>query len=135
MAEIKEYIAKEEEGGSICISEEVIASIAAVAALEIDGVASLGGSNVDISELLGKKSSTKGVKIQLEGDAAEIAVSIAIKKGYIIPTVAKAVQKNVISAVESMTGLKASAVNVKVTGVVFEKEPKKKKTEATEPQQ
>lgn len=135
MAEIKEYIAKADEGGSISISEEVIASIAAVAALEIDGVASLGSSSVDISELLGKKSSAKGVKIQLEGDATEIAISIAIKKGHIIPTVAKAVQKNVITAVESMTGLKASAVNVKVTGVVFEKETKKKKTEAAEAQQ
>ncbi len=133
MAEIKEYIAKNEEGGSIYISEEVIASIAAVAASEIDGVASLGGTNVDISELLGKKTPTKGVKILLDGDAAEITVSIAVKKGFIIPTVAKAVQENVVSAVESMTGLKTSAINVKVVGVVFEKEPKKKKTEESAP--
>ncbi len=131
MAEIKEYIAKNDEGGSIFISEEVIASIASVAASEIDGVATIGSSNVDISELLGKKTLTKGVKIVLDGDVAEITVSIAVKKGFIIPTVAKAVQENVVSAVESMAGLKTTSVNVKVVGVVFEKETKKKKSEET----
>ena len=44
MAEIKEYVAKTDENGSVTISEEVIASIASIAALEIDGVAALGTS-------------------------------------------------------------------------------------------
>lgn len=125
MAEIKEYIAKSDESGSVVISEEVIASIAAIAASEIDGVAGLGTTNV--ADLLGKKSSAKGVKILIGEDTAEIAVTISVKKGYIIPTVAKSVQGNIISAVESMTGIKVSAVNVKVGGVAFEKETKKKK--------
>ncbi len=129
MAEVKEYIAQTSEGGSVCISEEVIASIVAIAASEIDGVAALGSSNVDISDFLGKKSQTKGVKIQLAEDSAEVSVSVSVKQGRIIPTVAKAVQENVISAVESMTGLKVSAVNVKISGVAFEKETKKKKAE------
>lgn len=125
MAEIKEYIAKSDDSGSVVISEEVIASIAAIATSEIDGVAGLGTTNV--TDLIAKKSSTKGMKILIGEDTAEIAVTISVKKGYIIPTVAKAVQGNIISAVESMTGIKVSAVNVKVGGVAFEKETKKKK--------
>lgn len=124
MAEVKEYIAKSDERGSIVISEEVIASIAAIAATEIDGVSGLGTANV--ADFLGMKAPAKGVKITIEEDSAEIAISLAVKKGYVIPTVAKAVQENVISAVESMTGIKVNAVNIKINGVTFEKEAKKK---------
>ncbi len=131
MAELKEYVAKTDDTGSISISEEVIASIAAIAASEIDGVAALGVSGMDISELLGMKSPTKGVKIFMGEDTTDISVSVAVKKGAVIPSVAKSIQKSVASAVESMTGLKVGAVNVKVSGVVFEKDAKKKKAEKT----
>lgn len=124
MAEIKEYIAKSDESGSIVISEEVIASIASIAATEIDGVAGLGTSSV--ADFLGMKTPSKGVKITIGEDDTEILINLSVKKGYIIPTVAKAVQENVISAVESMTGMKVKSVNIKINDVVFEKEPKKK---------
>ena len=126
MAEIKEYVAKTDENGSVTISEEVIASIASIAAMEIDGVASLGSAGV--ADFLGKKASSKGVKITIGEESAEIAVTITVKKGFVIPTVAKAVQDNVVSAVESMAGLSVSAVNVTVGNVAFEKEAKKKKS-------
>lgn len=129
MADIKEYVAKADESGSVTISEEVIASIAAIAATEIDGVAYLGTANV--TDFLAKKSASKGVKIALEEGTAEISITITVKKGFVIPTVAKTVQSNAASAVESMTGLSVSAVNVKVAGVAFEKEGKKKKEEAS----
>lgn len=125
MAEMKEYIAKTDENGSVTISEEVIASIAAIAATEIDGVAGLGTTNV--ADFLGKKTPAKGVKILIGEDSAEISITISVKKGYVIPSVAKSVQSSVISAVESMAGLSVSAVNVKVGGVAFDKEVKKKK--------
>lgn len=129
MAEVKEYIAKSDDSGSVSISEEVIASIAAIAASEIDGVAALGLPGMDISEFLGMKSPTKGVKIQIGEESTDISISLIVKKGAIIPSVAKSVQKSVASAVESMAGLKVGTVNVKVCGVVFEKDTKKKKTE------
>ena len=125
MAEIKEYVAKTDENGSVTISEEVIASIASIAAMEIDGVAALGTSMV--ADFLGKKANSKGVKIAIGEDSAEITLTVTVKKGFVIPTVAKSVQANVITAVESMTGLSVSAVNVKVGNVAFEKESKKKK--------
>ena len=65
------------------------------------------------------------MKIALGEGEAEINITLSIKKGFVIPTVAKAVQENVISSVESMTGIKITAVNVKIGGVSFEKEKKK----------
>ena len=123
MAEIKEYTTKADESGKVIISEEVIASIAGIAASEIDGVASLGTANV--ADFLGKKANAKGVKVVINDGSVEIFTTITVKKGVVIPTVAKAVQANIISSVESMTGIKVAAANVKVGGVFFEKEAKK----------
>ncbi len=123
MAEMKEYTAKADDNGKVIISEEVIASIAALAAGEIDGVANLGTANV--ADFLGKKSSAKGVRVLINDDSVEIFATITVKKGVVIPSVAKAVQANIISSVESMTGIRVVAANVKVGGVSFEKEKKK----------
>ncbi len=124
MAEAKEYLAKSDETGSVAISDDVIAAIAGVAAAEVEGIASLG--SVNVVDFIGKKNAGKGVKIAIADDAVEISVSLSVKKGNVIPAVAKAVQENVASAVESMTGIEPSAVNVKVIDVAFDKEPKKK---------
>lgn len=124
MAEAKEYLAKNDENGSVAISDDVIAAIAGVAAAEVEGIASLG--SVNVVDFIGKKNAGKGVKITMADDAVEITVSLAVKKGNVIPAVAKAVQEKIAVAVESMTGIEPSAVNVKVIDVAFDKEPKKK---------
>ena len=129
MAENKEYIAKADTDGNITISEEVVASIAGIAAMEIDGIASLGVTNV--TDFLSKKSPSKGVKITFGEDSVAVNLTVTVKKGAVIPTVASAVQTNIINSIESMTGIKVEYVNVKVAGVMFEKE-KKKATEKTE---
>lgn len=125
MAELKEYTARVDDTGKITISEDVIASIAAIAAGEIDGVASLGTALV--TDFLAKKPASKGVKVAIAEESVELFVTITVKKGVVIPTVAKAVQEATISAVESMTGIRVEAVNVKVAGVSFEKEKEKEK--------
>ncbi len=61
MAENKEYFSKEVENGSIQISEEVVASVAAMAVLEVEGVCGLASNlGYDIAEMLGKKTLAKG---------------------------------------------------------------------------
>ena len=124
MADLKEYIAKKDDCGTITISDEVMASIAGVAATEIDGVSSLG--TVSVTDILGIKSPSKGVKIAIGEDFVEINVVVIIKKDYVIPDVATKVQDNVKTAVEDMAGVKVKSVNVKVSGIAFEKEAKKK---------
>ena len=123
MAESKEYLKHEKEIGNVNISEDVIASIAAVSATEVDGVTGL-TSGINFSEIFGgKKATSKGVKVQLLGEnQVSVDLFLSIRYGEVIPTIAAQIQDNVASAVESMTGLTVSAVNVHVAGVSFEKE-------------
>ena len=69
MAENKEYFSKEVENGSIQISEEVVASVAAMAVLEVEGVCGLASNlGYDIAEMLGKKTLAKGVREAVASD-------------------------------------------------------------------
>lgn len=124
MNENKEYVTHTEETGTINISEDVVASIAAIAISEVDGVAGL-HSGAEITDLIGKKSLSKGVKITLNQNSVQVDCYIQVKYGYTIPEVAKTIQDQVSTAVESMTGLSVETVNVGVGGIVFEKGTKK----------
>ena len=133
MAESKDYLTQQpEENGNINIAEDVVASIAAIAASEVEGVAALTSSSVDIAEFLGKKSTSRGVKIQITETETVVDVYLTVKYGNVIPSVAKSVQENVANAIESMAGLTVSAVNVHVTGIQFEKEDKKESAQTDE---
>ena len=122
MSENKEYVSRSDELGNIHISEEVLAAIAAAATLEVEGVNALSANlGSDLAELLGKKSLTKGIHIQMEEDKVKVELSILLDYGYTIPETGKAVQDGVKSAVENMTGLEVAEVNVNVTGISFEK--------------
>lgn len=126
MSENKEYITQNEEMGTIHIAEDVLATIAATAVNEVEGVGGLSANiGSDIAELLGRKNLSKGVKIYISEDQIRVDCFIMIEYGYTIPEVAKSVQDSVSGAIESMTGLTVSAVNVSVGGISFEKETKK----------
>ena len=120
MSESREYYSRSEEHGDIYIAEDVLEMIAGAAALEVDGVTGLAGGTMS-EQILGRKKLSKGISILWESDNITINVSIQIRYGGIIPEVAKQVQDAVISSVEATSGLKVSAVNVRVGGVTFEK--------------
>ena len=126
MGEGKEYVSRSDELGSIHISEEVLAVIAAAAVPEVEGIGGLAANlGTDLAELLGKKNLSRGIHIQVEDGNVTVDLSILVKYGYTIPDVARAVQEAVAGSVEATSGLTVAAVNVNVGGVVFEKEPKK----------
>lgn len=126
MGEGKEYVSRSDELGSIHISEEVLAVIAAAAVLEVEGIGGLAANlGTDLAELLGKKNLSRGIHIQVEDENVTVDLSILVKYGYTIPDVARAVQEAVAGSIEATSGLTVAAVNVNVGGVVFEKEPKK----------
>jgi uncharacterized alkaline shock family protein YloU len=111
------------EMGSIQIAPEVIEVIAGLAAIEVDGVAGMSGGFVNgITELLGRKNLSKGVKVEVGQKEAAIDVSIVIEYGYRIPEVATDIQQNVKNAIESMTGLQVVEVNVHIHDVQFKNE-------------
>ena len=122
MAEGKEYISRQEELGSVNISEEVLAVIAGAAAMEVDGVSALGTTLTnDVAALVTRKSVAKGVHLEVEGEAVMVDVTILVKYGYVVPDVARGVQDAVSSAVENTSGLQVACVNVTVAGVMFQK--------------
>ncbi|MCL2151677.1 MAG: Asp23/Gls24 family envelope stress response protein [Oscillospiraceae bacterium] len=122
MAESKEYIRINDEKGSINISVEVVAVIAAAATIEVEGVHSLFFSyGKEPTNMLSKKALSKGVKLTIEGDDITADVYIVASIGYPVNEIGVDVQKAVISAVESTLGVKVSTVNVNICGVSLKK--------------
>ena len=130
MAENKEYYTQEMENGSIQISEDVVASVTGMAVLEVEGVCGLSSSiGTDIAEMLGMKTLSKGVRLSTtETGALRIDCDVVSKFGQNIFELAKNVQENVKSSVESVTGLtvgEVAEVNVTVCGIALPKDSKK----------
>ena len=108
-----EYITQVQENGNVMISEDVIATIMEQALTEVDGVVK-GGSDV-----VGKKSWGKGIRITIADDnTLALGCNIIVGYGESVINVAKAVQEAITTAVESVTGVKVTDVNVNVCGIV-----------------
>lgn len=112
--------------GTVKIANEVVAIIAGLAATEVDGVTGMsGGITGDITEMLGMKNLSKGVKVEVGEKEAAIDMFLIVDYGSKISEVATKVQRNVKDTVETMTGLKVVEVNVNVQGVNIPKEEPK----------
>lgn len=104
--------------GEVRVADEVIAIIAGLAATEVDGVSSMAGNITnELVSKLGMKNLSKGVKVNVAETSVEVDLALNIKYGYEIPDVSNKVQEKVKSAIETMTGLDVSAVNVRIAGV------------------
>lgn len=113
------------EMGHINISEDVLATIASLAASEIKGVADMQGSMAgSIGEKLGVKNLSKGVKVILSENKAVIDAFIMVEYGTVIQDVATKVQENIKTTVESMTDVVVESVDIYVQGVVLKQEAK-----------
>lgn len=108
---------------SVKISNDVIAIIAGIAAGKVEGVVSMNtGITGGITEMLGMKNLSKGVKVEVNNNEATIDLFITVEYGVKLSEVGKTVQLNVKETVENMTGLNVSAVNVNIQDVSFPKE-------------
>ena len=109
--------------GEVKIADEVVAIIAALAATEVDGVASMAGNITnDVIGKLGIKNLSKGVKVDVLEGVVTVSLALNLKYDYSIMEVTKKVQEKVKNAVENMTGLEVADVNIKVAGVEMEKQ-------------
>ncbi len=119
MAEIrKAYLIKEDSMGEVQISADVLASIAAIAATDVEGVNSIAGGLT--REALGKsgtKSSPKGVMAEVDDNNISVNMALTLDFDSAIPTVVPNVQNKVKTTLESMTGLLVTNVNVNIIGV------------------
>lgn len=120
MADYKQYVTQNQENGCVMISEDVISAIVTHAVNEVDGVVGLDVKpGADIAELIGKKNWGKGVKIAIcDDDSLIIDCNLTVAYGQSVVNVASAAQEAIRNAVESMTGIAITTVNVNVCGIV-----------------
>ena len=111
-----------EDVGQVQIADEVIAVIAGLAATEVDGVQQMSGNITnEIVSKLGMKNLSKGVKVDVLEDVVCVDLALNIEYGFNILETSKKVQERVKSAIENMTGLNVSDVNVRIASVEMEK--------------
>ncbi len=104
--------------GQVRIADDALAVIAGTAALEAEGVAGLTGNS------LGRKQLSKGVAISVEGNVLTASVEVAVKPVVKIQDVSRDVQQRIKNAIETMTGLTVSEVNVNVSAQMPERQTK-----------
>lgn len=108
--------------GDVQIADEVIAVIAGLAATEVKGVAAMAGNITnEIMSKVGRKNLSKGVKISVSGKRVKIALAIMMEYGYNIPGTCSKVQDRVKTAVENMTGLTVTDVDIRIASVEMQK--------------
>ncbi|MDO4284251.1 MAG: Asp23/Gls24 family envelope stress response protein [Eubacteriales bacterium] len=106
------------EIGTVKIADDVVSMIAAFAAMEVDGVSAMAGNLT--MELLGKagfKNLNKGVKVEVSEGRVRVALSLIMAYGYNIPVTSSQVQTRVKTAIENMTGLTVTDVNIRIAGI------------------
>jgi uncharacterized alkaline shock family protein YloU len=116
------------DSGNIRISNDVVATIAGLAAVETPGIAAMsGGISEGLAKRLSGKNVQKGVSVEVGQSEAAVDLRVVVVYGAQIHEVCRLLQENVREAVENMTGLDVVEVNVKVEGVAFKEEDEKEK--------
>jgi uncharacterized alkaline shock family protein YloU len=114
--------------GRTSISDAVVRKIAGVATREVAGVHDLGtgGSRAvgSIRQRIPGSSSNvaRGVSVEVGQRQAAVDLDIVVDYGVSIIDLSRAVRGNVITSVESMTGLEVTEVNVAVDDVYLQDE-------------
>lgn len=113
------------QNGTVSFATEVIATIAGLAATEVDGVASMSSPASGFAEMFARKKDrnlTKGVRIDLNGSEVTVDITIVVEYGSPVPDVARNIQENVKKAIETMAGLEVHSVDIHVCDISFERE-------------
>ena len=114
----KTFKIKSDQVGDVRVADEVVAIIAGLATTEVEGVSSMAGNITnEIVSKLGMKNLSKGILVEVMENEVKVDVAINIAYGYSIPDVSAKVQDKVKSAIENMTGLEVSIVNVRIATV------------------
>ncbi|MCI6630838.1 MAG: Asp23/Gls24 family envelope stress response protein [Lachnospiraceae bacterium] len=108
--------------GEVRIADDVVAMIAGYAALETDGVSSLAGNATgELLNRVGVKTLQKGAKVEVVDHVVSVELAVILCYGYNIPATSSKIQEKVKSAIETMTGLEVSDVNIRIAGVEMDK--------------
>ncbi len=113
------YVLQEDnQMGTVKIADDVVAMIAGLAASEVDGVSAMVGNITnELMSKVGMRNLTKGVKVEVIGKEVRADIAVVLEYGYNIPATCQKVQEKVKAAIENMTGLVVSDVNIRIAGV------------------
>ena len=117
-------VLKEDENiGSVQIADDVVAMIASLATTEVDGVSSMAGNVTnELMSKVGMKNLTKGVKVDVLNGNVSVDLAVTMEFGCNIPATCQKVQLKGKNAIENMTGLTCSDVNIRIVGVNMKKD-------------
>ena len=108
----------EENVGVVKIADDVVAMIASLAATEVDGVSAMAGNITnELMSKVGMKKLSKGVRVVVTGRSVRVDLAVTMEYGYNIPATCHQVQAKVKAAIENMTGLSCTDVNIRIAGV------------------
>ena len=114
----KEVVLAEENVGVVQIADDVVAMIASLATTEVEGVNAMAGNITnELMSKVGVKKLTKGVRVVVHEGNVRVDLAVTMEYGYNIPATCGQVQAKVKAAIENMTGLTCSAVNIRIAGV------------------
>ena len=108
------------EQGKTTIADAVVAKIAGIAAREVSGVHALGGGTSRAVGALreripgGRTNNAQGVSVEVGERQAAVDIQLVAEYGVSISDLSAGIRRNVISAVERMTGLDVTEVNIEV---------------------
>lgn len=117
------YVLQEDNNmGTVKIADDVVAMIAGLAASEVEGVSAMVGNITnELMSKVGMTKLTKGVKVEITGREVRTDIAVVLEYGYNIPATSQKVQEKVKTAIENMTGLTVSDVNIRIAGVNMQK--------------
>lgn len=123
MEERNTFVLQDDDNiGSVKIADDVVAMIASLATREVDGVSAMAGNVTgELMSKVGIKNMTKGVKVDILEDHVTVDLAVTVEYGYNIPATCQKVQGKVKTAIENMTGLKVTDVNIRIAGVNMQK--------------
>ena len=113
------YVLQEDDDfGTVKIADDVVASIAGIAATEVEGVVSMAGNiGNELKSKMGVKNLAKGVKVEVIGKSVKADIALIVEYGYSIPSISEKVQVRVKSTIENMPGVTVTDVNIRIAGV------------------
>ncbi|MCR5404128.1 MAG: Asp23/Gls24 family envelope stress response protein [Butyrivibrio sp.] len=108
------------EVGTVKIADDVVARIAALAALEVDGVSAMAGNYTsEILEKVSRKNLSKGAKVVVVNGEVKVDLSLMMSYGFNIPATCQQAQTRVKGSIENMTGLTVTDVNIRIAGITM----------------
>ena len=115
----KIYTLDSSMAGEVKIADDVVASIAALAAGEVEGVYCMtGGISDRLMNTVGLRTSKKsGVRVDVAGNMVRVDVAMVMEYGYNVRETSHKVQDRIKSLIETMTDLDVTDVNIRITGV------------------